>query len=126
MTIENRKSTTLEIKRIHQRAAHSRLRGVDDPAQLKEWFGPENVRIAILQPTRVLEENIGGISSTKKAKRCRCLANIANSFLGRKLSSRGNGMTTKIWEEPDQSRHSRTVRSRRRNGSAIETRAIAE
>ena len=36
--------TSLEIVPIHQRTTDRVYKAWTDPAQLKEWFGPENVR----------------------------------------------------------------------------------
>ena len=69
MAVNTADKTSLEIKRFINAPRDRVYAAWTDPAQLKQWWGPEGVRTRNFTATRALAADIAGTCLIMKAKR---------------------------------------------------------
>src|SRR5881628_1604011 len=96
MTTKSSDKLSLEIKRFINASPDRVYAAWTDPAQLKEWWGPESVRTRNL----VADARVGGKYrwdlTNPEGEEMTVFVNTASSFRERRSSSPGSGMTTRI------------------------------
>ncbi len=118
--------TSLEIVRFINVPTDRVYNAWTDPAQLKEWFGPENVRTRNISADLRVGGKYRWDLTSPEGEEMSAFGEYKELVPGKKIVFTWQWDEDETWENRTQCRDGRTFRTSRRNGIAIEARAIAE